>query len=552
MGSHRARHRADQNNSEELATDLLARLADEVRPPSARTRHAAERPALDPFSTAPFPARTPAAADPDAPDGAQPHPAPPDGPQPGMAQPHPAQPNIPHPRTAAPDAAPPSAQLGTARPPTAPPDDPQPGGPQPDGTQEGVARPRTGAGRGRTSRPRGGQPGGPPDGAQDGTAQPSAVQPNTARAVGPQQDGAPRDGTQPGIPAPRAARRGAGRPDAAGTPESGPMVPEATEQQALGLRSGPAAELSAGYGYGSEPAGHVSAPRFPSDPAAPFPLADAPAGLLDAPRTGRERLSALGRKPIYAAVSTTMITAAVAAVAGSAAGTPPPPTPDRSPPLAAAALDLAPPAPQADAPAAVQVAGGPAVLTPGKPAAPAAAPVLGSTIAAQAAADAKAYAEAQARQAVGRPAAAPRNAPAPKPAPKPAVKQAPKPAAAAPAAGSSVGARALALAKGKVGTPYVWGAAGPSAFDCSGLIVWAYKQLGVSLPHSSATLSTMGTPVSKAALQPGDLVFFYSPVSHVGMYAGNGMVLNATQSGEPVRFSKLANLPFHNATRLTK
>ena len=138
-----------------------------------------------------------------------------------------------------------------------------------------------------------------------------------------------------------------------------------------------------------------------------------------------------------------------------------------------------------------------------------------------------------------------------KPAVKPAVKQAPKPAA-APATGSSVGAHALALAKGKLGAPYVWGAAGPSAFDCSGLIVWAYKQLGVSLPHSSATLSTMGTPVSKAALQPGDLVFFYSPVSHVGIYAGNGMVLNATQSGEPVQFSKLANLPFHNAVRLAK
>jgi cell wall-associated NlpC family hydrolase len=475
MGSHRARHRADQNNSEELATDLLARLADEVRPPSARTRHAAERPALDPFSTAPFPARTPAAEDgvpaqpgstPTGPNSAQPHP---DGTQPG----------VPQPRTATPDAERPGAQPGPAQ----------------------------------------------------------------------------QNGTQPGIPAPRAARRGAGQqpgaPDA-GAPQSGPLAPEATDQRALGLRSGPAAELSAGYGYGPEPAGHVPAPRFPSDPAAPFPLEDAPAGLLDAPRTGRERLSALGRKPIYAAVSATMITAAVAAVSGPAVVTPPPPTPDRSPSLAAAALDLAPPAPQADAPAAVQVAGGPAVLTPGKPAAPGAAPVLGSTIAAQAAADAKAYAEAQARQAAGRPATAPRNAPAPKPAPKPAVKQAPKPAAAAPAAGSSVGARALALAKGKVGTPYVWGAAGPSAFDCSGLIVWAYKQLGVSLPHSSATLSTMGTPVSKAALQPGDLVFFYSPVSHVGIYAGNGMVLNATQSGEPVQFSKLANLPFHNAMRLTK
>ena len=486
MGSHRARHRADQNNSEELATDLLARLADEVRAPSARTRHAAERPALDPFSTAPFPARTPAAEDgapaqpgstPPGPNSAQPHPAQPDRTQPG----------IPQPRTAAPDAERPGAQPGPA-----------------------------------------------------------------------QQDGPPLDGTQPGIPAPRAGRRGArqqlGAPDA-GAAEGGgarsSMAAEAADHRTLGLRSGPAAELSAGYGYGPEPAGHVPAPRFPSDPGAPFPLEDAPAGLMDAPRTGRERLAALGRKPIYAAVSATMITAAVAATAGPAVVTPPPPTPDRSPSLAAAALDLAPPAPQADAPAAVQVAGGPAVLAPGKPAAADAAPVLGSTIAAQAAADAKAYAEAQARQAAGRP-AAPRNAPGPKPAPKPAVKQAPKPAAAAPAAGSSVGTRALALAKGKLGAPYVWGAAGPSAFDCSGLIVWAYKQLGVSLPHSSATLSTMGRPVSKAALQPGDLVFFYSPVSHVGIYAGNGMVLNATQSGEPVQLSKLANLPFHNATRLTK
>jgi cell wall-associated NlpC family hydrolase len=220
-------------------------------------------------------------------------------------------------------------------------------------------------------------------------------------------------------------------------------------------------------------------------------------------------------------------------------------------------MDLAPPGPKAapspGEPGSVVAlaAGGVAAPAPGQAAAPDAAPVLGSTIVARAAADAKIFAEAQARQAAARAGAAP--ASAPKPAPKPALKPAVKPAAVpAPAVGSSVGARALALAKGKVGTPYVWGAAGPSAFDCSGLIVWAYKQLGVSVPHSSSTLSTMGTPVAKAALQPGDLVFFYSPVSHVGIYAGNGMVLNATQSGEPVQFSKLANLPFHNAMRLTK
>jgi len=476
MGSHRARHRADQNNSEELATDLLARLADEARVPSPRTRRAAERPALDPFSTAPFPARTPRTAE----DTAGPPTMPPGSPavpqQRGGVQPHPTP----------------------------------PGGAHPDGTEPGSA---PGGRGGHTTAP---------DGAQPGSA---------------------------GLPHQRAGatRRTAGGPEAAGASDSGPTASEATDQRALSLRSGPAAELSAGYGYAPEPGAHVPTPRFPSDPTAPFPLEDTPAGLMDAPRSGRERLAALGRKPIYAAVSATMITAAVAATTGPAVVTPPQPSPDRSPSLAAAALDLAPPAPQRGAAAAVPVPGGPAVLTPDTPATSDAAPVLGSTIAAQAAADAKAYAEAQARQAAGRPATAPRNAPAPKPAVKPAVKQAPKPAT-----GSSVGARALALAKGKLGAPYVWGAAGPSAFDCSGLIVWAYKQLGVSLPHSSATLSTMGTPVSKAALQPGDLVFFYSPVSHVGIYAGNGMVLNATQSGEPVQFSKLANLPFHNAVRLAK
>ena len=243
----------------------------------------------------------------------------------------------------------------------------------------------------------------------------------------------------------------------------------------------------------------------------------------------------------------------MAATAGPAVVTPPPPTPDRSPSLAAAALDLAPPAPQADAPR--RRPGRRAARPcwpPASPPRPTPRPCWGRRSRRRPRPTPRPTRRRRpARRRVGarrRPGTRPR----PKPAPKPAVKQAPKPAAAAPAAGSSVGTRALALAKGKLGAPYVWGAAGPSAFDCSGLIVWAYKQLGVSLPHSSATLSTMGTPVSKAALQPGDLVFFYSPVSHVGIYAGNGMVLNATQSGEPVQLSKLANLPFHNATRLTK
>lgn len=117
-------------------------------------------------------------------------------------------------------------------------------------------------------------------------------------------------------------------------------------------------------------------------------------------------------------------------------------------------------------------------------------------------------------------------------------------------AGSSKAASALRTAMTQMGKPYVWGASGPSAYDCSGLVMWAYKQIGVSLPHSSSAQSTMGTAVSKDQLQPGDLVFFYSPVSHVGIYAGNGMVLNASTSGQPVKMSKLSSMPFHNARRL--
>ena len=110
----------------------------------------------------------------------------------------------------------------------------------------------------------------------------------------------------------------------------------------------------------------------------------------------------------------------------------------------------------------------------------------------------------------------------------------------------------LDAAVAKLGRPYVRGAAGPNAFDCSGFTRWAWQAAGVELPHYSGAQWAQTDHISVDDLQPGDLVFFYSPVSHVGIYAGNGMVLNATQSGEPVQLSKLANLPFHNATRLTK
>ncbi|NIH81101.1 NlpC/P60 family protein [Amycolatopsis viridis] len=116
--------------------------------------------------------------------------------------------------------------------------------------------------------------------------------------------------------------------------------------------------------------------------------------------------------------------------------------------------------------------------------------------------------------------------------------------------GTSVGATALRDALTQLGKPYVWGAAGPNAYDCSGLVQWAFKQAGVNLPHSSRAQSTMGTPVALSQLRPGDLVFFYTPVSHVGIYVGDGKIVHASTAGQPVKISSMAGMPFHNARRI--
>jgi cell wall-associated NlpC family hydrolase len=94
---------------------------------------------------------------------------------------------------------------------------------------------------------------------------------------------------------------------------------------------------------------------------------------------------------------------------------------------------------------------------------------------------------------------------------------------------------AVDTALAQVGDPYVWGAGGPDAFDCSGLTQYAYSAAGVSLPHSSRSQSTMGRSVSVSELQPGDLLFYYSPTSHVAMYIGNGQMVHASTSGSPVK-----------------
>jgi len=85
---------------------------------------------------------------------------------------------------------------------------------------------------------------------------------------------------------------------------------------------------------------------------------------------------------------------------------------------------------------------------------------------------------------------------------------------------------AIAAARSKLGAPYEWGAAGPDTFDCSGLLMWAYAQAGVSVPHSSAAMASAYPEVPYDSAQPGDFLFFYSPISHVSMYIGSGLMIH--------------------------
>ena len=100
-------------------------------------------------------------------------------------------------------------------------------------------------------------------------------------------------------------------------------------------------------------------------------------------------------------------------------------------------------------------------------------------------------------------------------------------AASSTSAPSSAAQTAVDTARAQLGKPYEYGAAGPDSYDCSGLTQYAYRAAGIELPHSSRSQSEMGTPVDRANLQPGDLVFFYQPVSHVGIYVGDGQMVDA-------------------------
>ncbi|MEI4280195.1 C40 family peptidase [Klenkia terrae] len=106
-------------------------------------------------------------------------------------------------------------------------------------------------------------------------------------------------------------------------------------------------------------------------------------------------------------------------------------------------------------------------------------------------------------------------------------------------ANSAAAQTAVDTALAQVGDPYVWAAAGPDSFDCSGLVQYAYAAAGIAAPHSSKAQAVMGQSVSRGELQPGDLVAFYSPVSHIGIYIGNGMMVHAPTSGDVVKVSSI-------------
>jgi cell wall-associated NlpC family hydrolase len=124
---------------------------------------------------------------------------------------------------------------------------------------------------------------------------------------------------------------------------------------------------------------------------------------------------------------------------------------------------------------------------------------------------------------------------------RPSAPVAPPPSGGGGGGGGGSAAAVVAYARAQVGKPYCYGGSGPGCFDCSGLTMMAWRQAGVSLPHSSASQYSVGRRVSAGELQPGDLIFYYSPISHVSVYIGNGQRISATHTGDYVRVQSLGS-----------
>ena len=124
---------------------------------------------------------------------------------------------------------------------------------------------------------------------------------------------------------------------------------------------------------------------------------------------------------------------------------------------------------------------------------------------------------------------------------RPSNPVAPPPPSGGGGGGSGSAAAVVAYARAQVGKPYCYGGSGPGCFDCSGLTMMAWRQAGVSLPHSSSAQYNVGRRISASELQPGDLIFYYSPISHVSVYIGNGQRISATHTGDYVRVQSLGS-----------
>jgi cell wall-associated NlpC family hydrolase len=113
----------------------------------------------------------------------------------------------------------------------------------------------------------------------------------------------------------------------------------------------------------------------------------------------------------------------------------------------------------------------------------------------------------------------------------------------------SRGQQVASIALTRLGLPYVWGATGPDAFDCSGLVQWSFAQIGVAIPRTSEAQATGGVPVTLDQLQPGDVIVYYSDASHVALYIGNGQIINASTEGVPIMLTDVHSWPIYGAYR---
>ncbi|MEU4566040.1 NlpC/P60 family protein [Micromonospora sp. NPDC023956] len=124
-----------------------------------------------------------------------------------------------------------------------------------------------------------------------------------------------------------------------------------------------------------------------------------------------------------------------------------------------------------------------------------------------------------------------------------------RPAACPTAYPGGAAGRAVTFACAQIGKPYVWGAEGPDAYDCSGLTLAAWARAGVALPHNAAQQRRATAPVGRRELRPGDLVFYYSDLHHVGMYVGDGWLVHASRAGAPVKMKRVDDGPVHSYGR---